>query len=953
MTRCRTDCIERPLSAAFYKLGMVVGRYPWWFLFIPMFISIGLGSGFYFLPGRQDNDIEAMFTPVGGPAKLEREFVRKHFPTNDSAQFSAQRLYTEGSYVSFIAISECSNVLFNSDTFKELVKLDEMVKNFSIVIMNHHQVEVRTDYQHLCPKTRVDQCSPANPLLSAVHSNASLIEKISISYPLLEDKTFLGSFLGGVELNPDNTVKSAKAIRLIYYLREDNELNKNSHKWIKNFIRSFSRMIETLNLQHVKISYFSSVSRQQEFEASSKSVIPLFSITYFITICFSITSCVRFDCVRNKVWVANFGVLTAGLAILSSFGLLLICGLPFVITVGNAPFLILGVGADDMFIMISSWQQTKVEEKVEKRMAKTYSEAAVSIAITTLTDVVAFYIGILTPFQSVQLFCIYTGVAILFCFLYNITFFGAFLALNGRREESNKHWFNCKKVREQEEDHRSSLYNICCIGGRYNKNTGKEEDHPITNFFHEQYGPFLTNMCTKILVLVLYGGYLGGSIYWCLQVQEGIDLRNLATDRSYVRSYYDNEDLYFSEYGPRVMVVVTNETAYWDSESRDKISRCLKSFGSSSWCLESFESTCYVSNNLSESWLEMYLRVAGAKRLNISDKNHFIEMLSIFNTTDYYQDVEIQEGAIRASRFFIQTMNVASAVDERDMLNQVRHTAKNCEIPVLVFHPAFIYYDQYAVITKNTVQNVGVAVAVMLVISILLIPSLLCSLWVTFTCHASIIVGVTGFMAYWDVNLDSISMINLVICIGFSVDFSAHISYAFVSSKKPKSSERVVDALHSLGYPILQGGVSTILGVVVLSTSDSYIFRTFFKIIFLVIALGMLHGLVFLPVLLTLFGNCGRNRDKVTKVNSSVCDLYVNNLTLPNMVSSAESTNYTMGCKDQHKMDVTATRDQVRSSDQQEKNVNSGREPSPRRWTNNYTTHICINTGFSSDPDCP
>ncbi|KAG6929902.1 patched domain containing 3, partial [Chelydra serpentina] len=54
--------------------------------------------------------------------------------------------------------------------------------------------------------------------------------------------------------------------------------------------------------------------------------------------------------------VAAFGVLSSGLAVLSSFGLLLFCGVPFVVTVANAPFLILGVGVDDMFIMISSWQ---------------------------------------------------------------------------------------------------------------------------------------------------------------------------------------------------------------------------------------------------------------------------------------------------------------------------------------------------------------------------------------------------------------------------------------------------------------------------------------------------------------------------------------------------------------------------------------------------------------------
>ncbi|XP_073485924.1 patched domain-containing protein 3-like [Aquarana catesbeiana] len=855
MTGCRTDCIQRPLSLVFYKLGKVVGRYPWWFLFIPMVISAGLGAGFYFLPQRQANDIENEFTPIGGPAKSEREFVRTHFPTNDSGHFSAQRLYTEGSFVSLIAVSMSDNII-NVDSFRELVKLDAMVQNLSVTLKEQN-ANVILNFQQLCAKDMGGKCVAINPLLSKVQSNVDLIETIHISYPMFERTTFLGTYLGGVTLNPNNTVQRAKAVRLVYYLREDNQQDRErSLQWIEHFIKHVSLNIEMLQLKTVQTSYFSSISRQQEFEGTTKTVIPLYSITYFIAIFFSIISCVRRDCVRNKTWVASFGVISAGLAVLSSFGLLLLCGVPFVVTAANAPFLILGVGVDDMFIMVSSWQQTKVKSSVEERVGKTYEEAAVSITITTLTDVLAFYIGIMTSFGSVQSFCIYTGTAILFCFLYNITCFGAFLALNGRREESNRHWLVCKKVPEQKDDHRSTFYNACCVGGTFSAITGTETDHPMTNFFQKYYGPFLTNIWTKIIVVGLYGGYLAGSIYGCFQVQEGIDLRNLATDSSYVRSFYDYEDLYFDDYGPRVMVVVTQEVSYWDVDTRNKIDKCI----------ESFKLSPYVSEDLSESWLKAYVGHAEQLKLDIKDRNNFIGNLSRFPF--WKQDVDIQSGTIKASRFFIQTMNVTSAVDEKNMLNQVRDTAKSCGVPVLVYHPAFIYFDQYTVIIQNTIQNVAVAAIVMLVISLLLIPNPLCSLWVTFAI-ASIIVGVTGFMALWDVNLDSISMINLVICIGFSVDFSAHISYAFVSNKKPTANERMIEALHSLGYPIVQGGLSTILGVIVLSTSESYIFRTFFKIIFLVITFGMLHGLVVLPVLLALFGTFGKKQDSVKKINLS------------------------------------------------------------------------------------
>lgn len=50
----------------------------------------------------------------------------------------------------------------------------------------------------------------------------------------------------------------------------------------------------------------------------------------------------RLDCVRTKVWVAVAGVISAGMAVLVSFGLLLLCGAPFSMTVATVPFLILG-----------------------------------------------------------------------------------------------------------------------------------------------------------------------------------------------------------------------------------------------------------------------------------------------------------------------------------------------------------------------------------------------------------------------------------------------------------------------------------------------------------------------------------------------------------------------------------------------------------------------------------
>lgn len=50
-----------------------------------------------------------------------------------------------------------------------------------------------------------------------------------------------------------------------------------------------------------------------------------------------------------------------------------------------------------------------------------------------------------------------------------------------------------------------------------------------------------------------------------------------------------------------------------------------------------------------------------------------------------------------------------------------------------------------------------------------------------------------------------------------------------------------------------QGAFSTMIGISLLASIDAYIVQIFFKTIFLVITFSLIHGLVFLPVFLTIF----------------------------------------------------------------------------------------------------
>ncbi|XP_067285582.1 patched domain-containing protein 3-like isoform X2 [Pseudorasbora parva] len=810
MAKCKTDCIERPLSLAFEKLGCVVGRHPYVFIIGSLYVAAALGAGFIFLQEMEANDIEDQFTPVNGRAKLERAIVVENFP--QSEEFSELRLSSEGTYASLIITGLQGENILTEAAFNDIIELDRQVKS----------ITTGNTFENLCAKSN-GKC-----VSSAILDIYNDTKKVPLNITnLMNNDMFWETTTGGVEIKPNTSeLTSVKAVRLFYFL--DEMKTKENSYWLDGFLKLISNYTEQ---KTVHVSYFTSISRQSELETNSDSIIPLFSVTYILAITISIMSCMRLDCVRSKVWVAAFGVVSAGMAVLASFGLLLFCGMPFGMTVETAPFLIL---------------------------AETYKEAGVSITITTLTDVLAFYIGLMTPFRSVQSFCMYTSTALLFCYIFNITFFGACLALNGRREKGNRHWLTCMEVPQATGDGGG-----CCVGGAYDEKTHKEFEMPMDSFFKHYYGPFLTRAWVKTIVCLIYAGYLSVSIFGCFQMQEGLDVKNLATDGSYVGSYYDKEDEYFSAFGPNVMLVIKDENfQYWNLTARESLDLCL----------EKFQNLTVANSSISPvSWLSAYMQFGQNAGFNFSlmDETQFKSNLTAFlnqSIQGFSQDVNFTEGQIHASRMFIQAVNIRTAIDEKNMLDTFRETAEKCgklqtPVDLIVYHPTFIYFDQYAVIVENTIQNIVVATCAMLVISLLLIPNPLCSLWVTFAI-ASVIVGVAGFMALWDVSLDAVSMIILVVCIGFSVDFSAHISYAFVSSEKSSANEKAIDAINKLGYPIIQGAVSTIAGVVVLAAAKSYIFRTFFKIMFLVILFGAAHGIIFIPVFLTFLGACRNSQEK-------------------------------------------------------------------------------------------
>ena len=113
----------------------------------------------------------------------------------------------------------------------------------------------------------------------------------------------------------------------------------------------------------------------------------------------------RIVCVSVCLWFEK------GLAIAASYGLAAAFGWPFTPLSSSLPFLILGLGVDDAFIITGEFQQQTKDhpkESIENKMRHTMKHAGVSILITSLTDITAFSIGASTSYVMLYFHICYT-----------------------------------------------------------------------------------------------------------------------------------------------------------------------------------------------------------------------------------------------------------------------------------------------------------------------------------------------------------------------------------------------------------------------------------------------------------------------------------------------------------------------------------------------------------------
>uniref|UniRef100_H2Y2W2 SSD domain-containing protein n=1 Tax=Ciona intestinalis TaxID=7719 RepID=H2Y2W2_CIOIN len=165
----------------------------------------------------------------------------------------------------------------------------------------------------------------------------------------------------------------------------------------------------------------------------------------------------------------------------------------------------------------------------------------------------------------------------------------------------------------------------------------------------------------------------------------------------------------------------------------------------------------------------------------------------------------------------------------------------------------FTFWQQYIDLRYWLFVSLGcVIAAVFVVLSIVLFNPWAAAIMALFL--AMIATELLGFMGAAGVKLSAVPAVILVASIGLGVEFTVHITFAFITSCGSRK-ERVVHSIGHMTGPVVDGAVSTLLGVVMLAGSEfDFIIKYFFQVLGILILLGVLNGLVLLPVVLSFIG---------------------------------------------------------------------------------------------------
>lgn len=696
------------------------------------------------------------------------------------------------------------------------------------------------------------------------------------------------------------------------------EGEKKAIDWENSFRRVFDVVQEEAVERGLRVSFNAEISLEQELNKSTNTDAKIVVISYVIMFLYaslalgSVTVTWRSllhnpanALVQSKFTLGIVGIVIVLMSVSASVGLFSAAGVRATLIIAEViPFLVLAVGVDNIFLIVHEFERVNFsypDEEIDERVARAVGRIGPSIFLSALTETVAFGLGVFVGMPAVKNFAAYAAGAVFINAVLQVTMFISVLALNQRRVESLRaDCFPCLTVRKANsfglpED---QIYDE------------QEAESTLQSFIRRVYAPFILDRRVKAAVVIIFLGILTAGIALIPEVPLGLDQRIAIPSDSYLISYFNDLYDYFRT-GPPVYFVTRDVNVTERVHQKQLCGRfttCEEyslpfvleqeskrpnvsyiSGSAASWlddffywlnpqqdCCKEDGKLCFEGRD--PPWnLTLHGMPVGTEFIHYAGK--WIEAPTVASCplggkAPYSNAVVIDEErttidashyrtshtALRSQNDFIQAYRAARRIAD--------DISKEHNIDVFPYSKFYIFFDQYLSIVQLTGTLLGSAVAIIFVLTSAILGSISTGAVITTTVVMTV-VDIIGTMALAGVSLNAVSLVNLVICVGISVEFCAHIARAFMFpsstllDKAPSQfrgkDARAWTALVNVGGSVFSGiTITKLLGVCVLAFTRSKIFEIYyFRVWLALVVFAAAHALIFLPVALSYFGGGG------------------------------------------------------------------------------------------------
>ncbi|KAK4751490.1 hypothetical protein SAY87_004972 [Trapa incisa] len=699
--------------------------------------------------------------------------------------------------------------------------------------------------------------------------------------------------------------------------KEGNESGK-AVAWEKTFIQlAQDELLPMVQARNLTLSFSSESSIEEELKRESTADAITILISYlvmfgYISLTLGETHRLSLFYISSKILLGLSGVILVMLSVLGSVGFFSIIGVKSTLIIMEViPFLVLAVGVDNMCILVHAVKRQPLELPLEGRISNALVEVGPSITLASLSEVLAFAVGSFIPMPACRVFSMFAALAVLLDFLLQVTAFVALIVFDFLRAEDRRiDCFPCTKV--------SSTYPNSDIGigrrklrllARYMK----EVHAPIIGYWGVKlivisvfiaFSVVSVALCTRIepgleqkIVLprdsYLQGYFnnvseylrIGPPLYFVVK-NYNYSLESRQTNRLCSISQCDAESL-LNEISRASLEpkssYIAKPAASWLDDFLVWISPeafgCCRKFTNGSFCPPDDQPPCCPTGQASCSMLGGPCKDCTTCFLHSDLQNdrpstsQFREKLPWFLTAlpsadcakgghgAYTDSVDLQgyeDGIIQASSFRTYHTPLNKQVDYVNSLRAAREfsskVSKSLKMEIFPYSVFYMFFEQYLDIWKTALINLTIAIGAVFMVCLVITCSIRASAIIILVI-TMIIVDLLGVMAILGIQLNAVSVVNLVMAVGIAVEFCVHITHSFSVSVGDKD-QRMKEALSTMGASVFSGITLTkLVGVLVLCFSRTELFVVyFFQMYLTLVLLGSLHGLVFLPVVLSMFG---------------------------------------------------------------------------------------------------